>query len=530
MGGKKKNVNSSKSKSNAKNTEKQHVYDEQLLEDTKQKSKTNIEKSPKKEQKNSKYETAKKEEEKSNSKVFGTVLVVLIMIVAVILLLLKCNKETKEYTIRFNTSGGNAIAEQKVNENGTISKPADPTRDGYVFVGWFLEGEDEPFDFSQKVTANMVIEARWKLVEENDDNDNNENNNESSDENNEEKQELEGISLDGEVTLKVGSTSKLVVQLKPNTIDDVELSWSSSDTSIVKVDNNGQITALKKGKATVTVTTKDGKFKANCTVTVGDSNVSVSKIVLDKHDISLSINQSTKVGYKITPSNASNKQVKWKSENSSIASVDSNGKITAHKSGTTKIIVTTNDGSKTDSVIVRVRQESKKEPETVVETGVTISGSKEGKVGSTINLTATVRPNNATNKSVTWSSSNTDVATVDKNGRVTLKKAGTTVITVKTANGKTDKCTITVTDDYHLTLTALITKSGIHDYRVKVTKNGGPFSEYKGISYSSEKWINYGNPNTDADGIDTSITKATIVLKDGTKASISIDYKSETLE
>ena len=140
----------------------------------------------------------------------------------------------------------------------------------------------------------------------------------------------------------------------------------------------------------------------------------------------------------VNPENATNKNVSWSSSNTSVANVD-NGKITALKAGTATITVKTEDGNKTATCEVTVN--AKVYPVT----GVTLDKtSYEMTEGDEFTLTATVNPENATNKNVSWSSSNTSVATVD-NGKVTALKAGTATITVKTDDGgKTATCEVSV--------------------------------------------------------------------------------------
>ena len=145
----------------------------------------------------------------------------------------------------------------------------------------------------------------------------------------------------------------------------------------------------------------------------------------------------------ITPSNASNKNVTYSSSNESVATVSDIGVVTAVSNGTAVITVTTVDGNKTATCMVTVNIPSA----TVPVTGVSVSPtSKSLKVGETVQLTATISPQNATNKTVTYVSSKPSVATVSDTGLVTAKVAGTTTITVITGDGnKTATSVITVT-------------------------------------------------------------------------------------
>ncbi len=140
----------------------------------------------------------------------------------------------------------------------------------------------------------------------------------------------------------------------------------------------------------------------------------------------------------VQPSTATNKGVSWTSSKSSVATVTSSGLVKAVSPGTAIITVKTNEGGKTATCTITVNP--------IVVTGVKVSPTSATlDIGETKQLTATVSPSNATNKTVTWTSSKTSVATVSSSGKVTAKSAGTAVITVKTNDGgKTAKCTITV--------------------------------------------------------------------------------------
>ena len=141
-----------------------------------------------------------------------------------------------------------------------------------------------------------------------------------------------------------------------------------------------------------------------------------------------------------TPSNYSNKNVVWKSSNTSVATVSGTGKVTAKAAGTATITVKTSDGSKSSSCKVTVTSDQIK-----VKSVKMNCSSLNLSDGTCEDLTATITPKNATNKKVTWSSSNTNVATVDQNGMITTVAPGQAVITVKTSDGGyTATCTVNV--------------------------------------------------------------------------------------
>ncbi|HIR27697.1 MAG TPA: Ig-like domain-containing protein [Candidatus Choladousia intestinigallinarum] len=170
--------------------------------------------------------------------------------------------------------------------------------------------------------------------------------------------------------------------------------------------------------------------------------VNVSNITINGAK-SLKRGQTLALSASVLPSNATNKNVTWYSSNTSVASVDSSGKVTANGVGTTTITATAADGSKVSkSCTISVT-----EP-TLKVSSIIIRGAKSLKKGQSLTLTATVSPSNATNKKVTWRSSNNSVATVSSSGKVTAKGAGTARITATAADGSkvSKSCTIKVTD------------------------------------------------------------------------------------
>ena len=168
------------------------------------------------------------------------------------------------------------------------------------------------------------------------------------------------------------------------------------------------------------------------------SKKDVKGLILNKTKVSLKVGGSVKLVSTVIPGDAKNKKVTYKSSNTSIATVDSNGNITGKGKGTAKITATTYNGiSKSVEVTVTTT--------TVAVTSIKLDKTSLSlKVNETATLKATVSPDNATDKTVTWTSSDTSIATVSS-GKVTAKKAGKATITAKSSNGIEAKCTVTVT-------------------------------------------------------------------------------------
>lgn len=247
-----------------------------------------------------------------------------------------------------------------------------------------------------------------------------------------------GVSLDKiSLELTEGDEYTLVATVQPSNATNQSISWSSSDKTIVSVDN-GKVTALKPGDAVITVTTSDGNKTAKCEVTVNEKIYHVESVSLDKTSLELTEGDEATLTATIKPDNASNKQVSWKSEDETIATV-SNGKVKAIKPGNAVIIVTTSDGNKTASCSIKVNEKIYH-----VESVTLDKTSLELTEGDEATLTATVLPENASNKNILWSSSNENVATVS-NGLVKAVAPGTTSIIAKSEDGeKTATCEITV--------------------------------------------------------------------------------------
>ena len=235
-----------------------------------------------------------------------------------------------------------------------------------------------------------------------------------------------------------GGSAALSARVSPEAASDRAVAWSSSDRSVATVDKAGTVHGLRPGTATVTATA-EGK-SGTCAVTVKAKTVSVTEVTLDKTELTLTEGETGTLTATVKPDNADNRKVMWSSDKTDVATVGGDGRVTAVKAGEAVVTVTTEDGGKTASCKVTVKSKAVNVTEvTLDKTELTLTE------GETETLTATVKPDNADNKKVTWSSDKTDVATVDGAGRVTAMKAGEAVITVTTEDGgKTASCKVTV--------------------------------------------------------------------------------------
>ena len=200
------------------------------------------------------------------------------------------------------------------------------------------------------------------------------------------------------LTLDVGESDTLTATITPSNATDQNVTWSSDNESVATVDQNGRVTAVAQGGATITAAV-DGK-SAKCSVTVNAAApVPVTSVSLDKTSLELTEGKTAQLTATVEPNNATNKNVTWESSNTSVATVDANGLVTAVSAGTATITVTTVDGGKTDTCTVTVREEAPDRPVNLPDThsiDLIVSDGGEAKLsltnasaGSTITVTAT---------------------------------------------------------------------------------------------------------------------------------------------
>ena len=166
-------------------------------------------------------------------------------------------------------------------------------------------------------------------------------------------QHVTGISLN-KTTLKLGiaKTETLVATIEPEDACNKKIIWSSGDDTIATVDENGKVTAIAEGEAIITATTEDGGFTAQCTVTV--AVIYVTNVSTDRTSVNPAKDWVVSLKAIITPEDATNKNVTWFSDDTSIATVDENGNVTAIAEGVVNITVTTEDGGKTATCQITV--------------------------------------------------------------------------------------------------------------------------------------------------------------------------------
>lgn len=198
-----------------------------------------------------------------------------------------------------------------------------------------------------------------------------------------------GITLNpADLNLLINTTSQLTATIFPANATNQQIIWSSSNNSVASVDCYGMVTGTGSGEAIITSTTSDGGFSANCFVI---TTVPVTGITVTPEAATLDVNDIYQLTGSILPSNASNQNYLWSSANSTIATVSSNGLVTAHTSGTVKIIATTTDGGFSDSCQVTVNSTCSAEGIITFEKWDNISGNTIPDLTGNINY-----PNNPT--------------------------------------------------------------------------------------------------------------------------------------
>lgn len=253
---------------------------------------------------------------------------------------------------------------------------------------------------------------------------------------------IEAITLDkSEVEGYQGVTVQLTATVTPVDAANKKVLWSSSDPNVAEVDEAGRVKLLGGGTAVITATSEERpEIQATCSVSV---IVPATGVKLSEKEVKGAAEETRQLTVTITPDDATKKDVVWSSSNANVVVVDETGLVTFVGEGTAVITVALENYPSVKATC----QVTVQNP--VIANRVTLNKSRyRGEVGETLQLTANVRPFDAVNKNVLWSSSDMNVAMVDEIGLVTLVGGGTAVITVALeANPDvTATCDVTVED------------------------------------------------------------------------------------
>lgn len=297
------------------------------------------------------------------------------------------------------------------------------------------------------------------------------------------------------------------------------VTWESTNPSVLTVDRNGLVSYRGPGYASVVCTTEDGAYQAYCNFYI---NIPVETLTLDYTDVIMSINEQLRITAEVLPINATQRVISWESSDTSVCTVDSNGLVKAMGVGYATILAKTIDGSELTAMCkVYVKQ-----PVTSVALNV-----KEIEVrkGATFWLYATCLPENADNKLCEWTSSDTDICTVDKDGKVEAVGSGTcNIVCTNVDTGISDYCVVTVTQP----VTGLTLNSDYQEMWVgskyAIIPNVLPIdADNKKVTYeTSDESV----ATVDEDGIVTAVKGGSCVIIVTTdechlKASVTINVK-----
>ncbi len=324
-----------------------------------------------------------------------------------------------------------------------------------------------------------------------------------------------GVELDrATLDLGLGNTATLVATVDPADATNKALTWTSSDPAIVSVDANGTIKALADGSATITVTTADGTYTDTCVVTV---TVPVTGVVILDGAEAASVTKgytTSPIPVEVLPAEADNKEVTYESLDPTIATIDNTGCITALAAGTATIKVTTVDGGFTDTIKIIVE---------VPETGISLNQpTLDLGLGNSVTLTPTFTPADATNRNVTWESSNEAAVTVDANGKITAVGDGSATITVTSKLGYTDTCVVTVVvpvTGVTLDKTSLTLEEGQTDTLTATVEPDE--ADNKNITWSSsDETVATVDATGKVTAVNAGLATITVTTEDGAKTAV----------
>ena len=256
-------------------------------------------------------------------------------------------------------------------------------------------------------------------------------------------QDIHATSIRLDITNKMAEyydEFQLTATIAPQNFTDA-VTWTSSNEDVATVSDTGYVEVCGVGTAVITVTA--GNVKAACTVTAPQL---IDWIEFDEDEIELKSGETYQLRPDISPSNATNKKLKYTSSDTKVAEVSASGLVTAKSEGEARIRAAATDGSDEYAVCyVTVTGKAKVTGITLNQTSATLGRGKK------LALKAAISPSYASNKKVVWKSANTKVATVDGSGNVTAKAPGRTKITVTSAENSSYQASCTVTVPYNIT-------------------------------------------------------------------------------
>ncbi len=248
---------------------------------------------------------------------------------------------------------------------------------------------------------------------------------------------------------------------------NTEVTWSSSNTNVVQVNDLGYCKAISCGTAVITAKTSNNK-KATYTITV--SNKPVNSVSVSAEYTLVTVGSQQNLSAVVKPNDAADKNVVWTSSNPAVIEVTETGVATAKSLGTATITATAASGV-SDSITITVASEVPVESLSLNKTGHDL------RLYSSYTLSYTAYPTNATNTEVTWHSSDPTTVEVDQNGKITALKPGSATITITSSNGKTKSCHVSVYE--------------VHASRVDINLGGGVNQELNNLKVGDTYKLTY---------------------------------------
>ncbi len=333
---------------------------------------------------------------------------------------------------------------------------------------------------------------------------------------------VKGIEITGSSSVLAGKRISLGTEITPSNATNKKVTWTSSDPSIATVDSRGRVTAKKVDglrSVVITATAQDGsgvtaQHAVNVTPAISSMQITADEqVVSSKLVIDMASDPTVDLGTLIMPLDAC-QDVTWKTSSTRYATVDENGLLTAKRTGSVKITATSKDGGgKKTTINVSIINAVK---------SITLSGDQGVAAGKRGSLSASVEPSNATNKKVTWTSSNPSVLSVDSRGRITAAKSidqvynVTITATAQDGSGVSGSIVVAVTPRAN---DVTIMKDGqsvgeltidlSHTPQVQLTAKVNPDAAYQGVTWSSS---NKRYATVDANGVVTGLRNGKVTI------------------
>ncbi|AWK49998.1 hypothetical protein DIC82_02330 [Clostridium beijerinckii] len=434
--------------------------------------------------------------------------------------------EGRTFKVRFKDSNGAELKTKSV-KNGKSVDLYEPTKSGYVFAGWDTksDGSGKSYDKNDniKVKEDINLYAQWA---------------------DDDAIYVDDITVKGSSYVTINNTSQMTAEISPSDASNTSVTWSvTNGTGKATIDSNGLLTGTANGTVTVKATSKDGSNISG----MKEVTVSATEVVVPVSQISVTSNTGVstitanggtlQMKASVLPTDANKQDVTWSIENrTGSASIDANGLVTAKSNGTVtvKATATNKDGSTVvGSTTITISGQLLKIP---VE-GIVLSGADTITAdGGTLQMTASILPTTASNKSVTWSVEKVGDTGTIMDGNATISSTG---LLKALADGKVT-VKATANDGSGIVKTKVITISGQSIIVTKITVNGkddsttitadGGTLEMSAIvtpTTASKKAVTWsvenvdGSAKIDSNGVLTAISNGTVTVKatatDGSK-------------